>query len=96
MQAAYREFADDWAEEYADQPRMLAACPAYHAVLHAMDKLPRREKNRGRITGSAAHALETYVKRDWSTMPVNGCWVSDGKSLNMKVAHPIHGRPFTP
>ncbi|EGT5658507.1 DDE-type integrase/transposase/recombinase [Citrobacter braakii] len=96
VQAAYRDFADDWAEEYADQPGMLTACPSYHAVLRAMDKLPRREKARGRVTGSAARALETYVKRDWSTMPVNGCWVSDGKSLNMKVAHPIHGRPFTP
>lgn len=96
VQAAYREFADDWAKEYADQPGMLAACPSYHAVLRAMDKLPRREKARGRVSGSAARALETYVKRDWSTMPVNGCWVSDGKSLNMKVAHPIHGRPFTP
>ncbi|MGL9774944.1 MAG: hypothetical protein ACR5LG_15890 [Sodalis sp. (in: enterobacteria)] len=29
-------------------------------------------------------------------MPVNGCWIADGKSLNMKVAHPIHGRLFTP
>lgn len=96
VQAAYRDFADEWAKEYVDQPGMLAACPSYHAVLRAMDKLPRREKARGRVTGSAARALETYVKRDWSTMPVNGCWVSDGKSLNMKVAHPIHGRPFTP
>jgi putative transposase len=96
VQAAYRDFAEEWAKEYADQPGMFAACPSYHAVLRAMDKLPRREKARGRVTGSAARALETYVKRDWSTMPVNGCWVSDGKSLNMKVAHPIHGRPFTP
>lgn len=96
VQAAYREFADEWAEDYADQPGMLAACPSYHAVLRAMDKLPRREKARGRVSGSAARALETYVKRDWSVMPVNGCWISDGKSLNMKVAHPIHGRPFTP
>ena len=29
-------------------------------------------------------------------MPVNGCWIADGKSLEMKVAHPDHGRPFTP
>ncbi|USS95741.1 hypothetical protein M5J15_00055 [Serratia symbiotica] len=27
---------------------------------------------------------------------MNGYWISDGKSLNLKVAHPIHGRPFTP
>lgn len=96
LQAAYREFSEQWAEDYADQPGMMAACPSYHAVRRAMDKLPRREKSRGRLTGSAARALETYQKRDWSTMPVNGCWVSDGKSLNLKVSHPIHGRPFTP
>lgn len=96
VQAAYREFCDEWQRDYADQPGMLSACPSYHAVLRAMDKLPKREKARGRVSGSAARALETYVKRDWSVMPVNGCWVSDGKSLNMKVAHPIHGRPFTP
>ena len=96
VQAAYDDFSDAWAQDYADQPGMLAACPSYHAVLRAMKKLPKREKARGRVSGSAARALETYVKRDWSVMPVNGCWVSDGKSLNMKVAHPIHGRPFTP
>ncbi|WP_347253852.1 DNA-binding protein [Leminorella grimontii] len=94
--SAYESFCDEWAELYADQPAMLAVCPSYDAVRRAMKKLPRREKARGRLTGSAARALETYVKRDWSTMPVNGCWISDGKSLNMKVAHPIHGRPFTP
>ncbi|MGK5721998.1 Mu transposase C-terminal domain-containing protein, partial [Proteus mirabilis] len=65
-------------------------------VRRVMDKLPKRERARGRVTGSAARALETYQKRDWSQMPVNGCWISDGKSMNMKVAHPIHGRPFTP
>lgn len=96
LTAAYSSFCDEWEEIYADQPAMIAACPSYMSVRRAMNKLPRREKARGRLTGSAAKALETYVKRDWSTMPVNGCWIADGKSLNMKVAHPIHGRPFTP
>ncbi|MTH47503.1 Mu transposase C-terminal domain-containing protein [Intestinirhabdus alba] len=96
LQAAYNSFRDEWEADYADQPAMQAACPSYHAVRRAMEKLPRRERARGRVSASAARALETYVKRDWSMMPVNGCWVSDGKSLNMKVAHPIHGRPFTP
>ncbi|TQS89520.1 transposase [Limnobaculum zhutongyuii] len=94
--AAYSSFCDEWAEIYADQPAMIEACPSYMSVRRAMNKLPRREKARGRLTGSAAKALETYKKRDWSTMPVNGCWIADGKSLNMKVAHPIHGHPFTP
>lgn len=93
---AYNRFSDEWAQIYHDQPAMLNVCPSYDAVRRAMAKLPRREKARGRVTGSAALAYEVYQKRDWSQMPVNGCWIADGKSLNMKVAHPIHGRPFTP
>lgn len=81
---------------YADQPALAAACPSYDAVRRAMEKLPRREKARGRVSGSAALAYECFQKRDWSQMPVNGCWIADGKSLEMKVAHPDHGRPFTP
>ncbi|MGL9773308.1 MAG: hypothetical protein ACR5LG_03295 [Sodalis sp. (in: enterobacteria)] len=54
------------------------------------------EGSRGRVTGSALKAYQVYQQRDWAQMPVNGCWITDGKSLNMKVAHPIHGRPFTP
>ncbi|HBC7419305.1 TPA: transposase [Serratia marcescens] len=96
LSAAYRMFRDEWEQRYADQPAMLAAIPSYHAVRRAMDKFPRRELARGRVSGSAARALEVYQKRDWSQMPVNGCWVSDGKSMNLKVAHPIHGQPFTP
>ncbi|NHB90784.1 Mu transposase C-terminal domain-containing protein [Photorhabdus cinerea] len=96
LQAAYRSFCEEWQQVYADQPAMLETQPSYDAVRRVMAKLPKREKARGRLTGSAARALETYQKRDWSQMPVNGCWISDGKSLNLKVAHPIHGRPFTP
>ncbi|EQB0737461.1 Mu transposase C-terminal domain-containing protein [Klebsiella oxytoca] len=93
---AYRDFKDEWTALYADQPAMIAACPSYDAVRRAMEKLPRREKARGRVSGSAALAYECFQKRDWSQMPVNGCWIADGKSLEMKVAHPDHGRPFTP
>ncbi|HCU2117777.1 TPA: transposase [Klebsiella pneumoniae] len=93
---AYRDFKAEWAALYADQPAMIAACPSYDAVRRAMEKLPRREKARGRVSGSAALAYECFQKRDWSQMPVNGCWIADGKSLEMKVAHPDHGRPFTP
>ncbi|MTC40525.1 DDE-type integrase/transposase/recombinase [Providencia alcalifaciens] len=96
LMAAYRTFTEEWQELYADQPTMLDVMPSYYAVRRIMDKLPKRERARGRVTGSAARALETYQKRDWSQMPVNGCWISDGKSMNLKVAHPIHGRPFTP
>lgn len=96
LSAAYRLFRDAWAEKYAGQAAMLAAIPSYYAVRRAMEKFPRRELMRGRVSGSVARALETYQKRDWSLMPVNGCWISDGKSMNLKVAHPIHGQPFTP
>lgn len=96
LREAYRDFQAEWTVVYADQPAMAAACPSYDAVRRAMEKLPRREKARGRVSGSAALAYECFQKRDWSLMPVNGCWIADGKSLEMKVAHPDHGRPFTP
>lgn len=96
VKEAYRSFKREWFETYSDQPAMLMALPSYDAVIRLVDKLPLRERMRGRVTGSAAKAFEVYQQRDWSQMPVNGCWISDGKSLNLKVAHPIHGRPFTP
>ncbi|WPU22598.1 Mu transposase C-terminal domain-containing protein [Cedecea neteri] len=93
---AWRSFRAEWKQHYAGQPAMIAACPSYDAVRRAMEKLPKRERARGRVSGSARLAYEVYQKRDWSQMPVNGCWIADGKSLDMKVAHPVHGRPFTP
>ncbi|MCX9039353.1 Mu transposase C-terminal domain-containing protein [Citrobacter portucalensis] len=93
---AWASFRDEWHQIYAGQPAMLAVCPSYDAVRRAMEKLPKRERVRGRVSGSARLAYEVYQKRDWSMMPVNGCWIADGKSLDMKVAHPVHGRPFTP
>ena len=89
LREAYRDFQEEWSVIYADQPAMAAACPSYDAVRRAMEKLPRREKARGRVSGSAALAYECFQKRDWSLMPVNGCWIAE-------VAHPDHGRPFTP
>ncbi|HIF5901779.1 TPA: DNA-binding protein, partial [Raoultella ornithinolytica] len=96
MSEAYRSFRKDWKAVYSEQPEMLDLCPSYDAVRRAMAKLPRREKAFGRVSGSAKLAYEVYQKRDWSTMPVNGCWVSDGKSLDLVARHPIHGQPFTP
>ncbi|TKI08922.1 DDE-type integrase/transposase/recombinase [Martelella alba] len=96
LREAYAKFSTEWERIYNDQPAMIDARPSYDAVRRAMAKLPRRERVRGRVTGSAVLAYEIYQKRDWSQMPVNGCWITDGKSLDMKVAHPIHGRPFTP
>ncbi|MBN1085914.1 transposase [Erwinia aphidicola] len=96
MQAAYDLFRREWERSYCDQPAMARSCPSLDTVRRAMKKLPRRELAKGRVSGSAALAFQTYQKRDWSLMPVNGCWIADGKSLDMKVAHPVHGRPFTP
>ncbi|MDD9338911.1 MAG: Mu transposase C-terminal domain-containing protein [Providencia heimbachae] len=96
MKECYRRFSKDWYEQFSEQPAMLEALPSYDAIRRVMDKMPKRERLRGRVTGSAATSLEPYRKRDWSQIPVNGCWIADGKSMNLKVAHPTHGRPFTP
>lgn len=96
MREAYRGFCKQWQVVYAGQPEKLDACPSYDAVRRAMVKLPRRERAFGRVSGSAKLAYETYQKRDWSMMPVNGCWIADGKSLDLVVQHPLHGKAFTP
>lgn len=51
---AWRSFKSEWQAIYAEQPAMLAVCPSYDAVRRAMEKLPKRERARGRISGSAA------------------------------------------
>ncbi|EBD9850627.1 DDE-type integrase/transposase/recombinase, partial [Salmonella enterica] len=94
--AAWRKFKDWWQEQYRDQPAVLAAMPSYDAVLRMLKKEPLYRRMAGRVSGSAKRAYEVYSKRDWSMMPVNGVWISDGKSLDMKVLHPIYNRPFTP
>ncbi|UAN57287.1 transposase [Serratia sp. JSRIV004] len=96
MRFCYRDFEADWKHEFHDQPAMLAVMPSYDAICRVMKKLPKRERLRGRVSGSAARALEVYSRRDWSCMPVNGCWICDGKSLDMKVKHPISKAAFTP
>lgn len=96
MRYCYRKFCKEWEQDYHDQPAMLAVMPSYDAVRRVMNSLPKRERLRGRVTGAAARALEVYSRRDWSAMPVNGCWICDGKSLDMKVKHPISKHAFTP
>ncbi|HBM3102605.1 TPA: transposase [Klebsiella oxytoca] len=96
MAHCYRKFKEAWQQEYHDQPAMLAAMPSIYAVRRTMDKLPKRQRLRGRVSGSSARALEVYSRRDWSAMPVNGIWICDGKSLDMKVKHPVSKNAFTP
>ncbi|HGO5822552.1 TPA: Mu transposase C-terminal domain-containing protein [Mannheimia haemolytica] len=93
---AYREFEVEWAYQYADNPLLLAQCPSLRQVQRAMNKLPLYVKEYGRRTGSHYKQLLSYVKRDWSVLRANDVWIGDGHSLKLKVAHPIHGKPFTP
>ncbi|XTV77565.1 Mu transposase C-terminal domain-containing protein [Mannheimia haemolytica] len=93
---AYREFEVEWAYQYADNPLLLAQCPSLSQVQRAMNKLPLYVKEYGRRTGSHYKQLLSYVKRDWSVLRANDVWIGDGHSLKLKVAHPIHGKPFTP
>lgn len=93
---AYREFEVEWAYQYADNPLLLEQCPSLSQVQRAMNKLPLYVKEYGRRTGSHYKQLLSYVKRDWSALRANDVWIGDGHSLKLKVAHPIHGKPFTP
>ncbi|WP_140921522.1 Mu transposase C-terminal domain-containing protein [Limnobaculum xujianqingii] len=93
---AYRQFCDEWAAVYEGQPAMLNVLPSLDAVHRALAKLPKITRMKGRVTGAALRAIQTYVKRDWSQLTVNDVWIGDGHGLKMKVAHPEHGQPFIP
>lgn len=90
---AYRVFSIGYATKVnADE------VPNEDTVRRALKKFSKLELQVGRLTGSKLKALMTYVKRDWNTswFMVNDVWVGDGKSMEFKVSHPDHGRPFTP
>ena len=91
MAEAYRTFELSYGAKHGAD-----AVPHYDAVRRAMDKMPEYVRECGRLTGASMKALKTYVKRDWSTLVNNDVWTGDGHSLKMKVAHPDHGKPFTP
>ena len=91
MAEAYRTFEKSYAAKHGAD-----AVPHYDAVRRAMEKMPAYIRECGRLTGASMKALKTYVKRDWSTLVNNDVWTGDGHSLKMKVAHPDHGKPFTP
>ena len=77
------------------QERGLTA-PSYSVAVRIERALPVTIKYRGRITGSEWRSLRPYVERDVSMFHSNDIWVGDGHSFKAKVAHPIHGQPFTP
>lgn len=93
---AYEDFCAEWAEEFADQPTMLAALPSLDAVTRMLRKLPKLELMRGRVTGGAWRSLQSFVRRDWSDLQVNDVWIGDGHGMKLKVQHPLTGSPFKP
>ncbi|MDO9732357.1 DNA-binding protein, partial [Glaesserella parasuis] len=95
VQESYRYFEAEWVERYADNPMMLDAMPNISKVRRAMAKLPIHILEKGRLSGSKYKQLLPYVMRDWSPFVANDIWIGDGHSLKLKVAHPVHGRPFT-
>lgn len=96
IEESYRYFAMEWQERYSEQPEMREALPSLSRVRYALRKLPKHILQQGRLTGSKYKQLLPYVERDWSPFVANDIWIGDGHSLKLKVAHPIHGRPFTP
>ena len=90
---AYRSFATAWAVAHEGD---VSELPNIYKVRRALAQIPNVELLRGRLTGAALRAHQTYVKRDWSQAYINDVWMGDGHSLKMKVQHPDHGQPFTP
>lgn len=90
---AYRSFAAAWAVAHEGD---VSELPNIYKVRRALSQIPNVELLRGRLTGAALRAHQTYVKRDWSQAHINDVWMGDGHSLKMKVQHPDHGQPFTP
>lgn len=70
--------------------------PSYSTVCRIETELPVTVKYRGRVTGSELRSIKPYIDRDVSMFHSNDIWVGDGHSFKAKVAHPIHGQPFTP
>ena len=64
-------------------------------VRYALRKLPDFIKEKGRKTGSELRKLRTYIKRDWSVLEANDCWVGDGHLLKCKIRNPKNGNPVT-
>lgn len=94
--AAYRDFSEKWLNEYSESPMKLGQLPSLDQVSRAMKKLPKIERSRGRITGSAFRAMLPYVDRDWSVLKPNDVWVGDGHGFKALVASPITGKPYKP
>lgn len=93
---AYEEFAGWWCEQNAGNEFMLVLLPKVDTVRYALGKLPKAERERGRVTGSEYQSLLPFVRRDWSVLPVNGAWIGDGHGMKLEVINPDTGKPFMP
>lgn len=96
IQESYADFCTEWQNRYANELLMLAALPSYDAVLYAMEKLHETIKQRGLKTGSEYRQLKGFIRRDWTSLPVNYVCIVDGHGMKMKVAYPDQGQPFSP
>ncbi len=96
VEYAYREFSAWWHEKHANDAGMLAALPSVHAVRRVLSSVPVIVKERFRSTGSAWRSLNPFVRRDWSTLPVNAVWVGDGHCMKLMAFSPATGNTFRP
>ncbi|HAZ3610180.1 TPA: transposase, partial [Escherichia coli] len=72
------------------------ALPSVHAVRRVLSSVPVIVKERFRSTGSAWRSLNPFVRRDWSTLPVNAVWVGDGHCMKLMAFSPATGNTFRP
>lgn len=96
LSEAYRQFEHEWMSRYQDNSLLLGEMPSQSQVRWVMAKLPLYVKEFGRRTGSHYKTLLSYVRRDWEALRANDVWIGDGHAMKLKIAHPVHGKPFTP
>ncbi|HHH7957460.1 TPA: DNA-binding protein [Escherichia coli] len=96
VEYAYREFSAWWHEKHANDAGMLAALPSVHAVRRVLSSVPVIVKERFRSTGSAWRSLNPFVRRDWTSLPVNAVWVGDGHCMKLMAFNPATGNTFRP
>ncbi|WP_141109697.1 Mu transposase C-terminal domain-containing protein [Escherichia albertii] len=96
VERAYHEFSEWWHEKYIHDAGMLAALPSVHAVRRVLSDVPVIVKERFRSTGSAWRSLNPFVRRDWTSLPVNAVWVGDGHCMKMTAFNPLTGNIFRP
>ncbi|WP_218074071.1 Mu transposase C-terminal domain-containing protein [Escherichia coli] len=96
VEDAYQAFSAWWHEKHTKDTGMLAALPSVHAVRRVLSSVPVIVKERFRSTGSAWRSLNPFVRRDWSTLPVNAVWVGDGHCMKMTAFNPLTGNIFRP